>query len=106
MKRITKEIKAVADAHIKASAEKNFTHPNKEVLAIGSLQELVDSLSRGETYAFLSYQAEMQFVTITSMMYSRVFEHQTEAYKKSMYKAFKVMFDNLESQGYSLPKAQ
>lgn len=104
MKRITKEIKAVADAHIKASLEKNFTHPNKDVLVVGSYAEFIDNLAKGETYAYLVDEIEMKFASMTSLFYQRVFEHQTETYKKAMYKGFKNMFSNLEKLGYFLPR--
>jgi hypothetical protein len=106
MNRITKEIKAVADAHIKASLENNFTHANDGVLAVSSYTELIDNLVKGETYAYLVDEIEIKFVSVTSLIYHRTFEHQTETYKKAMYKGFKIMFSNLEKLGYFLPKAQ
>jgi hypothetical protein len=84
MKRISKQVKAIADAHIEAKITGNFLEEN-----ISSKSDLLDSIVNGYTYKQLLYLVEVNYVTITSQLMSSVVGHVTDAYRKQVYKGFK-----------------
>lgn len=86
MKRITPEVKAIADAHLKAIADGKFDDP-----MVSSKEELIDALKQGKTFSELVSQIEARFISVGSSVFSR-FGYQSESYRKGIYKGFKHLF--------------
>jgi len=84
MKRISKKVKAIADAHIEAKITGNFSEQR-----VTNKAELLQSIVDGYTYKQLLDLVEINYVSITSQMMSSVVGHITDAYKKQVYKGFK-----------------
>lgn len=89
MKRITPEVKAIADAHIKSRLSRQFSEP---VPQVKDRAELLQLMRDGYTFEPVVDEIERRFVSVTSLIYQRAFEHTTDAYKKAMYKAFRILF--------------
>ena len=87
MKRITPEIKAIADAHLKAIADGKFDNP-----VIHSKEELMEALKQGKTFSEVVNQIEVRFMSIGSTMFSRMLGHQSQSYRNGIYKGFKQIF--------------
>jgi len=83
------EIRAIADAHIKARVESFFDDPK-----VSTKQELFECLINGTTFSELMFEIEKRFVSITSNMYASVLNYQTEAYKRGIRKGFYTLFEN------------
>lgn len=88
MKRITKGIKAIADAHLQAKLTDVWDNPK-----VSTREEVIQHLRGGKTFSDVLHQIEIRFVTITSLAYDRIFEHQTQAYKKAVYKGFNTLLN-------------
>jgi hypothetical protein len=84
MKRISKQVKAIADAHIEAKITGKFVGQH-----VTNKDELLDSIVNGYTYKQLLNLVEVNYVTITSQMMSSLVGHVTDAYRKQVYKGFK-----------------
>ena len=77
MKRITPEIKAIADAHINAKRINQF-----DDVPVTSPEELLDRLREGKTFSNLLHYIETKYVSVTSLILAGAFNHETDAYKK------------------------
>lgn len=88
MKRITKDIKAIAEAHLKAKETGIFDNPR-----VSTKEEVIRHLREGKTFSDVLHQIEIRFVSITSLAYDRIFTHQTGAYKKAVYKGFNTLLN-------------
>jgi hypothetical protein len=88
-KRISKELKAIADAHIQAKISGFNPVPCK------GREELADALKSGATYPTLLEGIETRFCTITSLLGSSLLGHVCDSYRKQVYKGFKTVFGNL-----------
>ena len=84
MKRISKKVKAIADAHIEAKITGNFLGQ-----PVTNKAELLDSIVNGYTYKQLLYLVEVNYVSTTSQLLSSLVGHVTDAYRKQVYKGFK-----------------
>lgn len=84
MKRISKKVKAIADAHIEAKMTGKFLEQN-----IANKEQLLQSIVDGYTYKQLLDLVEVNYVTITSQLTSTLLGHVSDAYKKQVYKGFK-----------------
>lgn len=84
MKRIRKQVKAIADAHIEAKITGNFLGQ-----PVTNKDELLQSIVDGYTYKQLLNLVEINYVTTTSLMMSSVIGHITDAYRKQVYYGFK-----------------
>lgn len=84
MKRISKRVKAIADAHIEAKITGRFLEQH-----VTSKEELLKSIVEGYTYKQLLDLVEANYVTITSMMMSSLLGHVSDSYRKQVYKGFK-----------------
>jgi hypothetical protein len=84
MKRISKKVKAIADAHIEAKITGKFLEQH-----VTNKDELLQSIVDGYTYKQLLDLVEVNYVTITSMMMSSLIGHVSDSYKKQVYKGFK-----------------
>lgn len=84
MKRISKQVKAIADAHIEAKMIGRWIGQD-----VKNEEELLQSLLIGCTYKKLLDLVEVNYVTITSQLTSTLLGHVSDAYKKQVYKGFK-----------------
>jgi hypothetical protein len=84
MKRISKKVKAIADAHIEAKIMGKFLEQH-----VTNKDELLQSIVDGYTYKQLLNLVEINYVTTTSLMMSSVIGHVTDAYRKQVYYGFK-----------------
>lgn len=87
MKRITKKIKAIADAHIEAKIKGEFDNPY-----VATKQELIKELENGKTFRDLLYNIEVRHCTITSMLLSATALGVSKSYTKGVYDGFKELF--------------
>lgn len=83
MKRISKQVKAIADAHIEAKITGKFLEQH-----VTNKDELLKSIVDGYTYKQLLDLVEVNYVTITSQMLVHV-GYVPDSYKKQVYKGFK-----------------
>ena len=86
MKRITPQIKAIADAHIQAKLTGKWDNPNANTKG-----EVLSLLRDGKTFAEVLRQIEIRYVSITSNLMSSQLGYVSDAYKKGVYKGFKVI---------------
>jgi hypothetical protein len=84
MTRISKKVKAIADAHIEAKITGNFSEQH-----VTNKDELLQSIVDGYTYKQLLDLVEINYVTTTSLMMSSVVGHVTDAYRKQVQNGFK-----------------
>lgn len=84
MKRISKQVKAIADAHIEAKMTGKFLEQN-----VANKEQLLQSIVDGYTYKQLLDLVEVNYVTITSQLTSTLLGHVSDSYKKQVYKGFK-----------------
>lgn len=85
-KRINKETKAIADAHIQARISGNFDTCNFE-----SKEQVIQALREGKVIEHVMNQVEVHFCTITSTLMARMLQHDCGAYKQQVYKGFKAL---------------
>lgn len=83
MKRISKKVKEIADAHIEAKITGKFLEQH-----VTNKDELLKSIVEGYTYKQLLDLVEVNYVTITSQMLVHV-GYVPDSYKKQVYKGFK-----------------
>ena len=84
MNRMSKQVKAIADAHIEAKITGKFLEQH-----VTNKDELLKSIIDGYTYKQLLDLVEVNYVTITSQLTSTLLGHVSDAYKKQVYKGFK-----------------
>ena len=89
MNKITNETKMIADAHLLAKETGLFNDP-----VISNRDELIQALKQGQTFSKLMNEIEIRFVSVTSLMVAHNLKHNTEAYKKGIYKGFKTLLQN------------
>jgi hypothetical protein len=89
MKRISKQAKSIADAHIQARINGTFDDPN-----VSTKDELIQLLNEGKTFSGLLDRIEMKYTSITSILLSRKMFHNSQNYKSGVYKGFKILLDN------------
>ena len=87
MSRITKEVKAIADAHIAARINNSFD----DVEFYGK-EELLRLMREGKTFSRVMHEIEIRFCSITSTLMARSLCHTTNAYKTAVYNAFKKLY--------------
>jgi len=83
MKRISKKVKAIADAHIEAKMIGRWIGQD-----VKNEEELLQSLLIGCTYKQLLDLVEINYVTITSQMLISV-GYVPDSYRAQVYKGFK-----------------
>ena len=88
MKRISKQAKSIADAHIQARINGTFDDPN-----VSTKDELIQLLKDGKTFSGLLDRIEMKYTSITSILLSRKMFHNSQNYKSGVYKGFKILLD-------------
>jgi len=84
--RISKQVKAIADAHINAKANGTFDNPT-----VSTRDEVIKNLMDGKTFEEVLHQIEIRFCSITSILMSNKFDYQSQAYKRNVYNGFKTL---------------
>ena len=87
MKRITPEIKRIADAHIQARVDGKFDDP-----VATTSDEVFAFLRDGKTFSSLMEEIELRYAPITAIFLARHLAHQSHSYKSGVYKGFKKLF--------------
>ena len=90
MKRISKELKAIADAHIEAKKTGNF---NPKAID-GTVAHLVKNMADGHTYDWVMDRVEINFCSVTTLIIGAVLGAESKSYKAGVYKGFKRYFGN------------
>lgn len=90
MERITKLQKQIADAHMRANREGSFTNP-----VVNSEEDIRQSLMRGETFEHVYKEIVFRYASMTSLMLANVLDHESEAYKRAVYKGFKNVLNSV-----------
>jgi len=90
MERITKLQKQIADAHMRANREGSFSNP-----VVNSEEEIRQSLMRGETFEHVYKEIVFRYASMTSLMLANVLDHESEAYKRAVYKGFKNVLNSI-----------
>lgn len=85
-KRISKQVKAIADAHIQAKANGTFDNPS-----VSTRDEVINALLEGKTVEQVLRQIEVRFCSITSIILSGTFDYKSNAYRSGVYKGFKTL---------------
>lgn len=93
MKKITKEVKAIADAHMKANVDGIWNE-----VKVSDKKDLLDKMMAGHTYQSVHDQTQARFCSVGSSIMASVLGHDSKAYRAGIYKGFKVIFDGY-SQG-------
>lgn len=91
MKRISKELKAIADAHIEAKKAGKFNPAPLD----GSNAQLIQKLKEGHTYDFIIDRVEINFCSVTSLIAGAVLGAEFKSYRQGVYKGFKHYFGNV-----------
>ncbi len=86
MKRISKELKAIADAHMEAKMSGNWNPAQVE-----TMQELADAMKKGHTFETVFDNIEISYCSITSLIAAGVIGHNSKAYRDGVYKGFRVI---------------
>lgn len=85
--RITKQVKAIADAHIAARINDNF-----DDIKFSGKDELLRLMREGKTFSGVMDEIEDTVCSITSTLMARKMRHTTNTYKTSVYNAFKKLY--------------
>jgi hypothetical protein len=88
MDRISKQTKAIADAHIQARISGTFDNPE-----VTTREDVIEALRDGKTIEGVLDQIEVKFTSITAILLSRKLFHQSKNYKAGVYKGFKILLD-------------
>ncbi len=86
MARITKEIKAIADAHLQARLSGQWDNP-----VVKTKEEVLALLREGKTFEAVLEQIEIKFASVGSILLNRTFDHTSTNYKSAIYKGFKTL---------------
>jgi len=87
MKRITPEIKRIADAHIQARIEGKFDDPK-----VSTKEEVFEQIKEGKTFSDLMEEIELRYAPITAIFLDRHLTYLSHSYKAGVYKGFKKLF--------------
>lgn len=87
-KRITKETKAIADAHILARLNKSFNP-----IPCKTADDVKKALRQGYTFEEVMDEIEIRYCSVTSSILARMLQHDSGNYKAAVYKAFKQLLD-------------
>lgn len=82
--RITKQVKAIADAHIEAKKNGKF-----DDIHVKTKSELVEALWNGRTFSDVLKQIEFRYCSVTSLILSGTLDYTSKSYVSNVYKGFK-----------------
>lgn len=91
-KRITPEIKLIADAHIRAKITGIFDDP-----LVSNKAELIKALNEGKTFSALLDTIEIRFCSIGTLLLASgtiLQQHISNSYRSGIYKGFKTLLLN------------
>jgi hypothetical protein len=88
MKRITKQVKAIADAHINAKVSGQWNPTS-----IKNADDLREAVTNGHTFPQLLEEIEIRYVSITSLLMSSQLDYLSSSYRQGIYKGFKTLFN-------------
>ena len=86
-RRITPEIKRIADAHIQARIDGKFDDP-----VATTIDDVFALLREGKTFSAVMEEVELRYAPITAIFLARHLAHQSHSYKTGVYKGFKKLF--------------
>jgi len=89
MKRITTQVKAIADAHIEARKSGKFDDPK-----VTTAMEVFRDLRLGKTFEEVLNQIETRYCSVGSILMSRHQLYTSKSYRDGVYKGFKILFSN------------
>jgi hypothetical protein len=75
---------------MRANQEQSFTNP-----VVNSKEELYQALERGETFEHVYKEIVYRYASMTSLMMANVLDHESKAYKQSVYKGFKNILNSI-----------
>ena len=87
MKRISKQAKAIADAHIEAKIAKSFSNPS-----FAYPEEMRNAIKNGATSEALMEEVEIRYCPITSIILANM-GHISKAYRSGVYQGFRILLD-------------
>ena len=98
MKRMTTQIKAIANAHLEAKKRGQYDNPK-----VYSNEEALNKMLEGYTFSKVVDEIEIKYMSITTqLMGATLFGHISDGYKRDFYKGFKEIFSNINySKGVS-----
>jgi hypothetical protein len=91
-KRITPEIKMIADAHIRGKINGKFDDP-----IVCNKSELLTALKQGKTFSQLLDTIEIRFCSVGTLLLASgtiLDQHISNNYKNSIYKGFKTLLNS------------
>ena len=91
-KRITPEIKLIADAHIRGKINGKFDDP-----VVSNKAELIKALHEGKTFSQLLDTIEIRFCSVGTLLLASgtiLDQHISNNYKNSIYKGFKTLLNS------------
>ena len=83
MQRIKPQVKAIADAHIKARETGIYDNP-----PVQTREDVIRELYAGKTFEEVIHQVEIRYASIGSILISGL-GHSSQSYKTAIYKGFK-----------------
>ena len=97
MKRITPEIKALADAHIEARVNNQFTEISDRrmrmiVQAENPRAEILSQMKDGILFEEVMKQIEAKYIPVTSSVMAGFLGHVSQTYRQQVYRGFKELF--------------
>jgi hypothetical protein len=87
MKRITTQVKAIADAHIKARIKGEFNPCECK-----TIEDVRQAMMGGHTFEFAMDEIEIRFMPVGTILLARRFDYCSSTYKSAVYRAFKKLF--------------
>lgn len=91
MKRISKKVQAIADAHIEAN--RTGVWNEVKISRTDSKKDLLDKMMAGHTYKFVHDRTQARFCSVGSSIMASVLGHKSKAYRTGIYEGFKAIFD-------------
>lgn len=88
--KINPKVKSIADAHIRAKKSGVFDDPISH-----SAADMLRLLFAGKTFSAVMTYVELDHCSTTSLLMSGVLDHNSESYKKAIYKGFKSLLNQV-----------
>jgi hypothetical protein len=89
MKRISKQTKAIADAHIQARLDEKWDTD----LNIKTADDVMTALLNGKVIEEVMNQVEVRYCSITAGLTARLMGYASENYRRDVYRGFKYLLD-------------
>ena len=87
MKRISKELKAIADRHVQAKAENKWN-----TKAVSTVQELAQAMKDGHTYPLVLDNVEITYCPIGTLLGEALLGVKSKTYMASIYRGFRLIW--------------